>query len=278
MDFNMTQLVAQFLPPGVQAWFFAFAAVVYVAGNALLPFLSKYQFNGWEHMLYMAFKDLRVDKTTQQVEFKIPDDQMQKIKSHLTDCVLDLYAPMTPSASAKSVDIKQPVPAPAPAAGVAAIVTNNTGGTTMKMLVSLLVAMALAASVALADTTPPASTAVTTVAAPGWGPSVVGSVGAFYFNGNYSLLNGGAFVGAAYGFTDKAQNVNSVGFYAGPSSQLINGVTTTTINAMVYLNLYQTASMGGFGVGLGTRLWQSGLNMGNAIGASTTYLALGYKF
>ena len=84
--------------------------------------------------------------------------------------------------------------------------------------------------------------------------------------------------GAAYGFTDKNSNVNSIGIYAGPSSQLVDGVTTTTINTMVYLNLYQTASYGGFGVGLGTRVWQSGVNMGKAISANTTYLALGYKF
>lgn len=121
------------------------------------------------------------------------------------------------------------------------------------------------------------TTATATPAAPGWGPSVVGSVGAFYFNGNYSLLNGGAFAGASYTWDQKA-DVNSVGIYAGPSSQLINGVTTTTINTMLYLNLYQTASAGGFGVGFGTRFWQSGLTMGKAISASTTYLALGYQF
>lgn len=221
------------------------------------------QGNGIYHWYKLAKQALSIATPE---EIKAIEDSLPKVAQPIAEAILAPVAQPTP------------VQAPAPAAGVAAIVTNNTGGTTMKMLVSLLVVMALAASVALADTTPPASTAVTTVAAPGWGPSVVGSVGAFYFNGSYSLLNGGAFVGAAYGFTDKAQNVNSVGFYAGPSSQLINGVTTTTINAMVYLNLYQTASMGGFGVGLGTRLWQSGLNMGNAIGASTTYLALGYKF
>ena len=146
----------------------------------------------------------------------------------------------------------------------------------MKSLL-LLVCMSLClVGAALADTTPPATTVTTPV--PGWGPSVVGSVGAFYLNGNYSLLAAGVNVGAAYTFTDPSKNMNSIGIYAGPSSQLINGVTTTAINAMVYLNLYQTASMGGFGVGVGTRLWQSGENMGKAVTANTTFIALGYKF
>ena len=113
---------------------------------------------------------------------------------------------------------------------------------------------------------------------PGWGPSVVGSVGAFYLNGNYSLLAAGVNVGAAYTFTDPKQNVNSIGSYAGPSSQLVNGVTTTAINTMVYLNLYQTATIGGFGVGVGTRLWQSGEDMKRAVTTNTTFIALGYKF
>lgn len=135
-----------------------------------------------------------------------------------------------------------------------------------------LLLLALSCTALAADTTDIVKTA------PGWGPSVVGSVGAFYFNGNYTLLASGVNVGAAYAWSDKSSNVNSIGFYAGPSSQLIDGVTTTTINTMVYLNLYQTASVGGFGIGLGTRVWQSGINMGKAISVNTTYLALGYKF
>ncbi len=140
----------------------------------------------------------------------------------------------------------------------------------------LIICMSLClVGAALADTTPPPATPAV---ATGWGPSVVGSVGAFYLNGNYSLLAAGVNVGAAYTFTDPSKNMNSIGVYAGPSSQLVNGITTTAINALVYLNLYQTASMGGFGVGVGTRLWQSGENMGKAVTANTTFIALGYKF
>ena len=175
MDTNITQLVAQFLPANVQAWFFAFAVVVYVAGNALLPFLSKYQFNGWEHMLFMAFKDLRVDKTTQQVEFKIPDDQMQEIKCHMEAAIGLIAPPLKPSvksliagiqaqsdeivvkpdgsafvrplsadeAVAVTKAIPQPAQAPAPV-GVAAIVTNQGGFITMKTLFGILMLACLA--------------------------------------------------------------------------------------------------------------------------------------
>lgn len=154
----------------------------------------------------------------------------------------------------------------------------------MKKLAYLFAVLSLAfTSVAMADTTTiTTSTAPTVVAttppAPGWGPSVVGSVGAFYFNGNYALLSGGVNVGAAYTWDDKSANVNSAGIYVGPSSQLVNGTTTTNLNAMAYLNLYQTASAGGFGIGVGTRMWASGETMGKAISANTTFIALGYKF
>ena len=165
----MTQLVAQFLPPQYQAYFFVVMLVIYVAGNAIFPFLSKYKFNGWEHMLWMAFQDLRVDKTTQQVEFKIPDDQMQEIKCHMEAAIGLIAPPLKPSvksliagiqaqsdeivvkpdgsafvrplsadeAVAVTKAIPKPVQAPAPV-GVAAIITNNSGGTTMKTLIGIL--------------------------------------------------------------------------------------------------------------------------------------------
>jgi hypothetical protein len=101
-------------------------------------------------------------------------------------------------------------------------------------------------------------------------------VGAFYFNGDYTLLQSGVFFGSAYTFADKHANMNSAGIYLGPSSQQVKGVTTTSIDTMAYLNLYQTAESGGFGIGLGTRLWASGV--GITLRANTTFLALGYKF
>lgn len=110
----------------------------------------------------------------------------------------------------------------------------------------------------------------------GWGPSLVGSVGAFYFNGNYSLLNAGAFLGTAYTW-DRNTNVSSAGIYVGPHSQQVDGVTTTSLDVLAYLDLYKTAAAGSFGVGLGTQFWRSGDGI-RAFDASTSFLALGYKF
>lgn len=124
MDINMTQLVAQFLPPQFQAYFFIIAAIIYVAGNAIMPFLSKYKFNGWEHMLYMAFQDLKVDQTTQQVSFKIPDDQMKEIKAHLAGLIPD-----NATEHVKQEPVKQTVSVPdqsaAPQGGVTVIKTQE---------------------------------------------------------------------------------------------------------------------------------------------------------
>ena len=154
------------------------------------------------------------------------------------------------------------------------------------MLVSLtLLLLCSFSSLALADDSVTPAEAVTVIpvvptvsATPalGWGPSVVGNVGAFYLNGNYKLLAAGVNAGAAYTW-DKV-NVNSIGIYVGPQSEQVGTTTTTTLNTMVYLNLYQTATIGGFGIGVGTRFWQSGIGMNKAVGIGTTYLALGYKF
>ena len=134
-------------------------------------------------------------------------------------------------------------------------------------------------SVALADSTVtiPVATDVAKTPVTGFGPSIVGTVGAFYFNGDYSLLSAGFNAGTAYTFTDKWANVNSVGLYIGPQSQQIAGVISTSLNTMIYANLYQTSTVG-FGVGLGTRIWQSGMGMDRAITAGSSYLALGCKF
>ena len=139
----------------------------------------------------------------------------------------------------------------------------------------LFILGALACGSASADATAPAAEpSASTVL--GWGPSVVGSVGAFYLNGNYSLLSAGVNLGAAYTWDDRSKNVSSAGIYLGPQSTLANGVTTTSINVMAYLDLYKTATVGSFGVGLGTRLWESGVGIKPT--AATTFLALGYKF
>ena len=142
----------------------------------------------------------------------------------------------------------------------------------MRSIVLLVVGLLALATIALADSTPAPATFT-----PGWGPSVVGSVGAFFLNGNYSVLAAGVNVGTAYTWDDKS-NVNSLGVYLGPQSSQVAGVTSTSLNAMVFLDLYKTAAAGSFGVGLGTRLWQSGIGMDKAVGIATTYLALGYQF
>jgi hypothetical protein len=110
---------------------------------------------------------------------------------------------------------------------------------------------------------------------PGWGPGVVGSFGKFSLNGNYSLVNGGIFVGPTYTW-NQATNVNSAGFYIGPQSTLQNGVTTTTLDAMIYVALYKT-SAGSFGAGFDWTMWQSGKGI-NPINQNTTAFTLGYKF
>jgi hypothetical protein len=143
------------------------------------------------------------------------------------------------------------------------------------VLGALVAGLMLFSGVAFADATA-APGAPTTLAAPGWGPSVVGSVGAFYLNGNYKLLSAGVNVGAAYTWDDKT-NVNSAGIYVGPQSQQVGNVVTTTINVMTYVNLYKTATIGSFGFGLGTQLWESGIGV-RAPTAATTFLLLGYQF
>ena len=146
--------------------------------------------------------------------------------------------------------------------------------TIMLMLCALIV---LVCGTAFADTVAVTVPSAPVAAAPvvtGWGPAVVGSVGAFYLKGNYRLLSAGANFGAAYTF-DQGANVSSVGIYAGPSSSQVNGVTTTNINLMVYLDLFKT-SAGNFGVGLGTNMWQSGEGVKPSV--DKTFLALGYHF
>ncbi len=143
----------------------------------------------------------------------------------------------------------------------------------------LLLCVVLSCGVSFADTaSSPAQLlpGASSLSAPGWGPSVVGSVGAFYFNGNYTLLSAGANFGSAYTW-DQGTNVNSAGIYVGPQSSQTNGVTATSLNLMAYVNLYKTAAAGSFGVGLGTEMWASGKGM-QAPTARTTFLALGYQF
>jgi hypothetical protein len=157
---------------------------------------------------------------------------------------------------------------------------------TLFSLITMICLTMLLATAVMADTSTPnagpviAGTGLTAETTPvmGFAPSVVGSVGRFYFNGDYSLANAGVFFGAAYTFADKTNNnVNSAGLYIGPSSGMKNGVTETTIDVMTYLNLFQTASYGSFGVGAGTRLWKSGDGF-KGFSAATSFLALGYKF
>jgi hypothetical protein len=124
-------------------------------------------------------------------------------------------------------------------------------------------------------TSPSATTTTTTTVTNGWAPAAVASVGAFYLNGNYTLLSGGFSAGTAYTWTEN-KNVGSAGLYLGPQSQQLAGVTTTSINAMIYVDLFKT-STGPIGLGVGTKMWESGYGF-RAPSGSTTFLALGYHF
>lgn len=136
------------------------------------------------------------------------------------------------------------------------------------LLTLLLLSIATASAFAAEEVTPVSPTT-------GWGPAVVGDVGAFYFDGSYSLLSAGVNFGAAYTW-NRNDNISSVGVYLGPQSSQKDGVTSTSINIMTYLDLYKT-SAGNFGVGIGYKAWESGRGF-KAPRNDTSYLALGYKF
>lgn len=137
---------------------------------------------------------------------------------------------------------------------------------------SLVLCFSLSALADVAPTVTPAPVPAANVT--GWGPAVVGSVGAFYMNGDYRLLSAGVNIGAAYTF-DQGTNVSSIGVYAGPQSSQLAGRTMTDITLMAYLDLFKT-SAGNFGVGLGTSMWESG--SGVKPSWAKTFLALGYHF
>lgn len=150
----------------------------------------------------------------------------------------------------------------------------------MKKLICALMLLVAMCTSAFADATTAATTPAATVTpavlpAVGWGPGVVGSFSKFSFNGNYTLLNGGIFAGPQYTW-DQSANVNSVGLYLGPQSGMTNGVTTTTVDAMVYVTLYQT-SAGSLGAGLGYSMWKSGDGM-EGMNKNTLFWAAGFKF
>ena len=148
MDLNISQLVAQFLPPQYQAYFFVAMFILWAVFTEAAPFFANKKYNGVVHFFYLAFKDLNVDKTTQQVEFKIPDDQMQEIKEHVG-------ALLKPEAKSPAA---QPIQSPAPP-GVAAIITREGGFITMKTLSFLLAACAMALLVGCAGETAMSTTA-----------------------------------------------------------------------------------------------------------------------
>ena len=141
---------------------------------------------------------------------------------------------------------------------------------------ALITALTLMACTLLATPLFAATTFSNNSTATGWGPSVAASVSKFKFNGDYSLAAGGLFVGAAYTWDQKA-NVNSAGLYFGPSTMLMNGVTTTTLDVMAYVNLFTTSAYN-FGLGLGTTFWKSGTPIGKATTIGETYFAASIRF
>ena len=129
---------------------------------------------------------------------------------------------------------------------------------------------------AQADTTAAAPTeTAATALAPGWGPSVIATASAFYFNGKYKVFQGSPMVGPSYVWS-QAGNMNSAGFYVGPSIVNDAGVTTTTINVLAHVTLFQTAKAGSFGLGVGTEFWRS--NAGVKLTAATSFFTLDYGF
>ena len=125
------------------------------------------------------------------------------------------------------------------------------------------------ATIAQAATAPAAA-----VPAPGWGPQVIATASAFYFNGQYKVFQGSPMVGPAYTW-DQSGSVNSAGFFVGPSIVSVGGVTTTTINVLAHIGLFET-SIGKFGAGVGTEFWRS--NAGVKPTAATSFFTLDYGF
>ena len=79
-------------------------------------------------------------------------------------------------------------------------------------------------------------------------------------------------VGPSYTW-DQNANVNSAGIFVGPSIVSVGGVTTTTVNLLLHLSLFQT-KVGSIGAGIGTEFWRS--NVGVKPTASTSYFTLDY--
>lgn len=125
-----------------------------------------------------------------------------------------------------------------------------------------------------ADDTP-AAAATTEATEAGWGPSAMASVGAFYLNGDYRLLQAGVAAGAAYTLVNN-KNVSSIGAYLGPQASQTAGKSDTSLVAIIYGDLFKT-SAGRFGLGLGTGFWRSGDGFISP-SRNNTFIVLGYKF
>ena len=150
----------------------------------------------------------------------------------------------------------------------------QAGHIRLGLLPALLLFVLMAVPIlAHADDTPAAAT--TEATEPGWGPSAMASVGAFYLNGDYRLLQAGVAAGAAYTLVNN-KNVSSIGAYLGPQASQTAGKSDTSLVAIIYADLFKT-SAGRFGLGLGTGFWRSGDGFISP-SRNNTFIVLGYKF
>jgi len=89
MQIDVTALVTSIVPPQYQAYITLGLFLVYVIGNAVMPFLPN-ESNGWEHALVLFFKNLwkclRVDKSTKDVTLGITANS-----DNITDSALAKY-------------------------------------------------------------------------------------------------------------------------------------------------------------------------------------------
>jgi hypothetical protein len=143
----------------------------------------------------------------------------------------------------------------------------------MKKLASVIcIALCLSNAIAFADTTPPATTQVTTSAPTlGWNTGILGSVGAFYLNGDYNLLSAGLFIGEGYTFTGSGM-FDTVGLYVGPQLSKVGTNEVTALNLLIHTTITTIGAVP-IGFGFGSRGWQSGLSEKKAWTSATTYFA-----
>ncbi len=124
-NIDLTALLGHFISPTAQAYIFYAVFALYVAGNAILPFFDNVKFNGWEHMLFLAFKELKADPATKTITYDttaLKDELTQFIEAKLTGVTAAPAVNIQPIAVTDPAATASPVipPAPSPVADTAA--------------------------------------------------------------------------------------------------------------------------------------------------------------